>query len=326
MAYGIDEISGDSIEGAQQLNNNYRQPGMRKRILIEKGNISAVHINHDSLHIPQDDASDKFFFYDLRCYELTCGKIHTNLLHDFSPAGISDLVSLDRAIEAYFESEAAGAIAIKMQYAYERNLRWEEPEDVDVEISLQRILLQKDVSEIDFSAVGNWCVQKCVELAIRYNLPVKIHTGYLAGAAGFKYHSHTSPLLLLDLIQTFPKAHFVLFHLGYPYQNELIAITKRLPNVFVDMCWAWAIDPIMSQNSFRALLHSAPLKKIFVFGGDTAWPNAAAAYAVEMRSWLSKVLEKENAEGLLTEDELIKIARRVMNENQNSFYKKPVKE
>ena len=32
-------------------------------------------------------------------------------------------------------------------------------------------------------------------------------------------------------------------HIAYPYSDELVALAKHYPNVYVDMCWAWSIDP-----------------------------------------------------------------------------------
>ena len=41
---------------------------------------------------------------------------------------------------------------------------------------------------------------------------------------------------LCALLMRYPKARFVLMHNAYPYSDELIAIAKHYPNVYIDMC------------------------------------------------------------------------------------------
>jgi predicted TIM-barrel fold metal-dependent hydrolase len=128
------------------------------------------------------------------------------------------------------------------------------------------------------------------------------------------------PGQLTGLLQRYPQARFVLMHTGYPYTDELIAIAKHYPNVFVDMCWSWSIDPHASVDFLRRMLHTVPVNKLFVFGGDTFWPNAAVSFAVQARAWLSRALHAEVSDGLLTEGEAIALATRLMRVNQSECF------
>jgi uncharacterized protein len=105
-------------------------------------------------------------------------------------------------------------------------------------------------------------------------------------------------------------------HTAYPYSDELVSIAKHYPNVWADLCWAWSIDPYSSTDFVRRFLHAVPSNKLFGFGGDTFWPTSAVAYAVQARRGLQRALEAEIADGELTEQEAIAIARRLMRENQ----------
>jgi hypothetical protein len=57
-----------------------------------------------------------------------------------------------------------------------------------------------------------------------------------------------------------------------------------------------------------------------VFGGDTHWPNQSVAYATQARSWLTRALQAEIDEGLLTEREAISLATLFMRSNQETCF------
>jgi uncharacterized protein len=105
-------------------------------------------------------------------------------------------------------------------------------------------------------------------------------------------------------------------HAAYPYGDELIALAKHYPNVWVDLCWAWATNPYSTGDFVRKFVHAAPANKLFAFGGDTYFPTNVIALAAHARRWLTRTLEAEVADGDMTEAEAIAIARRVMHGNQ----------
>ncbi|MBZ0290438.1 MAG: hypothetical protein K8I30_22625, partial [Anaerolineae bacterium] len=94
----------------------------------------------------------------------------------------------------------------------------------------------------------------------------------------------------------------------------------HFPNVYVDLCWAWSINPYTAADFIRRAIHSVPINKIFAFGGDTGWPNASIAYSAQARKWLTYALQAEVDEGLLTEAEAIRVATRLMRENQAACF------
>ena len=112
----------------------------------------------------------------------------------------------------------------------------------------------------------------------------------------------------------------MLMHTSYPYTDELVSIAKHYPNVWVDLCWAWSIDPYSSVDFVRRFLHAVPSSKLFGFGGDTFWPTAAIAYSIQARRGLHRALRAEVAAGDLTEQQAIKLARRLMHDNQYACF------
>jgi hypothetical protein len=98
--------------------------------------------------------------------------------------------------------------------------------------------------------------------------------------------------------------------------DALIALAKHFGNVYVDLCWAWAINPFASKDFVRRFLHSVPVNKLFAFGDDATTPSTAYAYAVQMRRWLTRALEEEVADGFLTTRQAIDNATQLLRGNQ----------
>jgi predicted TIM-barrel fold metal-dependent hydrolase len=167
--------------------------------------------------------------------------------------------------------------------------------------------------------LGDWCLARGVELAAEHNLPFKIHTGYYAGHSRMPIE-RIRPGHLSALLARYPLTRFVLMHIAYPYNDELIALAKHYPNVYVDMCWAWSINPFVARDFVRRMIHAVPANKLFAFGGDTFWPNAAVAYATQARQWLTRALQAEVDEGLLRPAEAIALATRLMRTNQEECF------
>jgi len=167
--------------------------------------------------------------------------------------------------------------------------------------------------------LGDWCWARGVELAIEHNLPFKIHTGYYAGY-GRMVTDRIRAGHLCGLLARYPEARFVLMHISYPYEHEIIALAKHFPNAYIDLCWAWSINPYNACNFVRSMIHAVPIHKVFGFGGDCVWPNAAVAYATQARQWLNRALQGEINDGLLTESQAIGIAWRLMRANQEACF------
>jgi predicted TIM-barrel fold metal-dependent hydrolase len=232
---------------------------------------------------------------------------------------VKDLASLREAIAALFAKYAPCAIAVKAQHAYNRTLRWEERDDADAERVLRKALAEQELSEAERLCLGDWCWARGVEEAIAHNLPFKIHTGHYAGN-GYMPMERIRPSHLCPLLAKYPEARFVLMHIAYPYNDELVSLAKHYPNVWVDLCWAWSIDPYSARDFVRRMIHAVPSNKLFAFGGDTWWPNAAVAYAAMARQWLARSLQAEVDENLLTEKQAIALATRWMRSNQEACF------
>jgi len=315
LAYGIEEITAETLQRAQRECVRARQPGERLRILREEGNLDHVQVDDFRWACLPDDSAPEFFLQDISWATFCSGDIDVEALCRETDVEVKDLPSLRRAMEAIFDRYGKFAIAVKAQHAYNRTLRWLPREDGDAETVLQKLLRGEQVTPEEKLCLGDWCWAHGAELAAEYSLPFKIHTGYHAGWGRMPVY-YIPAGNLWELLATYPRTRFVLMHIAYPYSDELVALAKRYPNVYVDMCWAWSMDPYSAGDFLRRFLHAAPINKLFVFGGDTRLPWAAVAYATQARQGLLRVLQAEVREKTISEREAMAIATRVMRQNQ----------
>lgn len=316
--YGMDEITPDALEAAQPHAAKLRQPGTRLKLLQDAG-IDHVQIDDFRWECEPDLSGAEFFLYDISWVGFCRGNIDAKGLLEQTGVEVRDLESLRAAMSGLFARYAPCSIAVKSQHAYNRTLHWEERDEAEVGKILGRVLAGEEVSEAERNVLGDWCMARGVELAQQHNLPFKIHTGYYAGHS----YLHTERIAsghLCGLLRQYPEAKFVLMHIAYPYTEEIIALAKHFPNVWIDMCWAWSINPFASTDWIRRFLHAAPANKVFGFGGDIFHPAASVAYAWQARQGLTQALQAEVNDGLLTEKQALTLAERFMTRNQRECF------
>ena len=317
--YGLDSLTVEGLEGVQGKLEQLRQPGERLRLLSAIAGLDHVQIDDFQWACKPDESGPDFFLYDLSWAGFARGDVKVEDIHQETGIEVSTLEDLREALAAIFRRYAPCAIAVKAQHAYTRTLRWEERSDEDAAQALAAVLAGGEVEEATRLTLGDWCWARGVELAIEHNLPFKLHTGHHAGTGSMPI-DWVRAGNLCPLLARYSEARFVLMHTSYPYTDELVSIAKHYPNVWVDLCWAWSIDPYSSADFVRRFLHAVPSSKLFGFGGDTFWPTAAIAYSIQARRGLHRALRAEVAAGDLTEQQAIKLARRLMHDNQYACF------
>ncbi len=321
-AYGMDEITPEGLIQANKTLFKLRRPGERARTLKDVGRL--VHVQVDDLRweCRPDAADDGLIFYDISWTYFVNGlegfdqnNISLQAAYEQTGVEVRNLDTLRQAMEGLFALHGPPAVAVKSQHAYARTLHWEQRDEAAVENALAKRLAGKTLTEAERLCLGDWCLAQGVEGAIEYDLPFKIHTGYYAGSGRMPL-DYIPAGQLYRLLQQYPQARFILMHIAYPYNDELVAVAKHYPNVYVDLCWAWSIDPFTAADFVRKMIHSVPINKLFAFGGDTHFPNMSVAFAKQARRWLYYALQGEVGDGLISETEAIQIAKRLMLENQ----------
>jgi predicted TIM-barrel fold metal-dependent hydrolase len=319
LVYDLEEITPEGLAVANARNDALRRPGERLRLLRDVAGLDHVQTDDFARTRTPDPTDPEFFLYDLTWAGFCNGEVNPAEIHAEVGIVVEDIASLGAAIEAIFAKHAPTAIAVKAQHAYNRTLLWQERTDDEAEAVLRKQLGGQELDEAERLCLGDWCWARGVERAIEHNLPFKIHTGYYAGHSRMPVERIRSGHLC-PLLARYPEARFVLMHIAYPYSDELVALAKHYPNAYVDLCWAWSIDPYTTRDFVRRMIHAVPANKLFAFGGDTAWPSAVVAYAAQARQWLTRALQAEVDEGLLTERQAIALATRMMRTNQEECF------
>ena len=318
--YGIDRLTAAQMKASQDQLDALRRPGQRIRLLRDQALLDHIQTDDFCWACVADESGPDFFLYDLSWMAMANGQIDAGALAEATGITVTDLATLRQAIESLFERYGRSAIAVKSQHAYARTLRWQARSEADAERALQQVLSHPDQEQNQTRlCLGDWCLARGVEQAIAYELPFKIHTGYMAGNHRMDVDriraGHLWPLLV-----EYPKARFVLMHIAYPYSEQLISLAKHFANVWVDLCWAWSINPLASATFVRSFLHAAPRNKLFAFGGDTMWPTSAYAYSIQARRWLSRALQQMVDDGQLTEPQAMTVATCILRDNQMACF------
>lgn len=317
--YGIEELTSRALEANREKTLALCQPGKRREILEKEANIDHVQVDDFLWTRSPNETDADFFLYDLSWVSFCRGEVDAERILEAVGVEVRDLETLREALNTFFARFAPYAIAVKSQHAYNRTLYWEERSDADTARVLEKRLRGQELTPAEQLCLGDWCWARGVELATAHNLPFKIHTGYYAGHSRMPV-SRIPSGHLCGLLARYPKARFVLMHIAYPYSDELIAIAKHYPNVWIDLCWAWSINPYHASDFVRRYIHAVPSNKLFVFGGDTFWPNAALAYSIQARQGLTRALQHEIDEDLLPEKQALALATRFMRGNQEACF------
>jgi len=113
---------------------------------------------------------------------------------------------------------------------------------------------------------------------------------------------------------------FDVFHASWPYSEFIGAVGKEFPNVYLDLCWAWAMNPIQMERILDEWLAAVPCNKIFTFGADTFSPIPQIGYTIQARNGIAAVLEKKLARGEYNTETAKFVAQRIMLENGRDFF------
>lgn len=228
------------------------------------------------------------------------------------------LSDLDLFLDDYTQKvyRTGNLIAFKTAIAYNRYLDFEDVSYSEANEVYLKILQDE---EIDTTPLSDYLVHKFFQRAERFNLPVQIHTGLQAGT-GYGDIRGTNPALLIPIFNKYKNVRFDVFHAGWPYSEELGAIAKHHPNVWLDMCWAWAINPVQMERILDEWLACVPCNKIFTFGADAWSPFITIGYAEQTRNGIANVLEKKIESGEYDLETAKFVAERIMHKNAEEFF------
>ena len=228
------------------------------------------------------------------------------------------LADLDRLMNEHTErAKATGnLIALKIALAYARPLDFADTAFSDADRVLTTILKGE---EVEANPLHDYLAHRILERAETFDVPVQIHTGYLEG--NWNDIRWGDPTPLVSVFQKYRKVKFDLFHASWPYSEFIGAVAKEFPNVWIDLCWAWAMNPVQMERILDEWLSCVPSNKIFGFGADTQSPFPVVGYAHQARMGIANVMMKKLSTGEYNLDTAKFVARRVMYENAREVFR-----
>lgn len=283
------QLAADTCEGIDAAARALRRPGYYQRVLDAAGVERCQVHSLDSEDDPCPDAWEEPLDQDLSLYPLVTGQ-HARA-ETLAGIDVCELRDYEDVIHACFERSAHKVVAAKCLWAYYRPLAVV-PSDAPPTRAFLR-LRGGAASVTDRRRVEDYLFLRALDHAAQYDLPVKLHVGYLAGnglpeLAYLARHVEDAGALAQSRLQN----RFVLMHMGWPYQEHLIAVAKHLANVTVDLCWAWILAPWSTTDFVCRFLTTAPATKLLCFGGDYATVETIVGHAEIARRGLEDALER----------------------------------
>jgi predicted TIM-barrel fold metal-dependent hydrolase len=321
LLFGEDDLREDNCEAISERMAAQIKPGYYRHILKDVAQLEHVQVNSLETPVFMETAQP-----DLLCQDISSVALSTGL----DVPGVAKLVNREVAnlkqwrevIDWCFETYGPRAIAVKNQSAYARRLDYDRVGEADAAPLFERYVRDPNsVAPAELKAIQDHLFHYCVEKAVEYHLPVKLHTGYYAGYNGMpldRVRRNASDLC--PILQAHPGAKFVLMHIDYPYQDEPIALAKHYVNAYVDLCWAWIINPAAGVRFMKEFLMAAPACKLFTFGGDYMPVEMVPGHAWVARKGIAQGIAELVEEGWIDEADVPALVDRVMRGNAHELY------
>ncbi len=320
--YGIEELSGETVAAVDEAYRATVKPGFYRTVLRDRGGIEACQVN--SLEGPFAETRQP----DLLLQDLSIIHFSPYTAGDLGKLGepfglpLRDVDDYHRVIDAWFEKYGPYAVAVKSQAAYWRGLDYDDVPAEDAALILRKALDGDPLTDAERKALDDHAFWHAVRKATEYGLPVKLHTGYYAGCDSMPLgRLAANPAQACELCRRSPDTRFVFMHIGYPFQDQMIALAKQWTNATIDMCWAWIMNPSACERFVRDFLMTAPASKLLTFGGDYIPVEPVVGHAALARRGLARALARLVEEGWLAGEEAVALVEPLMRGNARRLFR-----
>jgi len=321
ILFGVDELDRSSFAAVSEQMAARARPGFYRDVLGRAG-VEVAQVN--SLESPFCETE----YPDLLQQDLSLMNLSTDVSASLVEAwgrmsglATGGLADWHRVIDWAFERYGRRADAVKSQAAYNRRLNYAAVPADQAAPLFDRMMRGEALGPAERKALEDHLMRRCIAKAEEYGLPVKLHCGHYAGVDRMPLDRvRRNAGDLCPLLADFPGVSFVLMHIGYPYQDEYIALAKHYRNVTVDLCWAWIINPAACVRFVKELLLAAPSNKLLSFGGDYANVENVVGHAAVARRGLGRALSELVSEGWLGERDALDLVEPLMRGNARALF------
>ncbi len=322
--YDVEELSAATVKKVQAGYEQTRRAGFYRRVLCEMGKIESCQVNCLGRPFGESDMPT-LLMQDLSIVGMFAGPS----LDGFGkPTGIEvrSLADWHRVIDWWFDKYGKYAVAVKSQNAYSRDIDYEQVPAEKVEGVFKKRLANEPLTGQERKDLEDHLFWQAVRKATEHKLPVKLHTGYYAGQNSMPLDRLLhNPGSVTDLCRRASETRFVFMHICYPHYEELIAAAKQYTNAYVDMCWAWIINPVAAKDFLKKYLVTAPANKLLTFGGDYVPVEPALGHATIARRGIALALTELVEEGWLSLADAMDLIDPIMHANARRIFNLPEK-
>jgi uncharacterized protein len=320
--YGEDDLTAESAPRLAEKYLALLRPGFYREILREKSNLESCQVNALERIFRETEQPD-LLHQDIGFPTLS-SDLDLERVKQETGQSADSLDGYLAIVDDLFARCASRAVAAKNQSAYSRRLNYDNVPKEQAEPLFARHAKGETLASDEKKALQDHLFRYCVGKATEHGLPVKLHTGYYAGRRSMPLERlRQNAGDLCPLLKDFPETKFVLMHIGYPYQDEFIALAKHYPNAYIDMCWAWIINPAASVRFLKEFLLAAPASKLFPFGGDYVSVECVYGHSRIARQGITQALSELVAEGWIAQKETPALIERILRGNAHAVFPQP---
>ncbi len=239
------------------------------------------------------------------------------------PLALDDyLIFVTHTLEKF---KSDGAIALKFELAYLRDLSISDPKKEDVERIYTIYVQSAEPSAEEYKALQDYIFRYIAHEAGRLGLAIHIHTSI--GVGSYFHEANANPMAMEPLFNdpTLRKTKFVMLHGSWPFTREAATLILK-PNVFIDYSAFYFLTyPHQAAKDLRLLLESAPEKVLYgtdasPFSDTIGWEETAAASAKFNRQALGLAVTGMIEDGEITTERGKRLVHMVLRDNARQLY------
>ncbi len=314
--YGIEDLNRETVGVLQERYRELIKPGFYRKVLQEISHVESCQVNRWPFLESE--------MPDLLMSDLWVNGLIQNVKDPYGEkAGIKvrDLGDWHGVIDWWFDWYGQRSVAVKVSSAYSRNIDFKRTSMEDVRSIFAKKMAGKELEPREQKMLEDHLFWYVVDRATELDLPVKVHTGYYAGAGYMPLNRvGGNPGAACDLCRESPETRFVFFHIAYPYYEDMLAVAKQYPNAILDMCWAWIVNPLAAKDFLKKFILTVPLNKITSFGGDYIPVELVPGHARMARQGIALALSELVNENWISLDEATWMTDHLMHENARKIY------
>lgn len=230
----------------------------------------------------------------------------------FFPEPVCDIGEYVEKMRAIItQKHRQGCVSLKCAIAYERGLNFYPVSAADAQIALTTA--RENLTKKNIDDFQSYIFYRLCEIAAAEDIPFQIHTG-------LGQIEKTRALYLARAIKDNPNTNFVLFHLSFPYVDDVLSLGHNFDNVYPDICWVPLLSTHTAIDALHRLLDSVNADKL-CWGCDTWTAEESYGAVLAMAYALSEALSARIEAGFMTLERAKELCRMILHDNAARIYR-----